>query len=50
MNSILDGQLPLGTNCTFNSLIESYCINGKCIQFKNNDLTPIDKSKLVLRN
>lgn len=47
MNNILDGQLPLGTNCTFNSSIKSYCINGKCVQF-GNDLTPIDKSEFNL--
>lgn len=43
MNNVLDGLLPLGTNCTFAASTASYCVRGRCVQFAD-DLTPIDKS------
>lgn len=46
MDSVTDGQFPLGTSCSLGLLHASnaYCINGKCVQFDKED-TPMDDSK-----
>lgn len=44
MDAFDDGKFPLGTDCSFGSNVKSFCINGKCLKFDDEDL-PLDQRK-----
>ncbi len=38
MDAFTDGKFPFGTDCSFGSGDKSYCLNGKCMKFDENNL------------
>ncbi|XP_054162354.1 A disintegrin and metalloproteinase with thrombospondin motifs adt-2-like [Oppia nitens] len=41
MDAFIDGKFPFGTDCSFGSAKNAYCLNGKCIKFDENNM-PFD--------
>lgn len=44
MDAFEDGKFPFGTACDLENHKSSYCLNGKCVKFNDEDL-PVEDSE-----